>query len=132
MGRLEGTVALVTGGARGQGAAEVRLFAAEGAKVVAGDVRVDAGEALAAGLGDDVVFVRHDVADEGSWESAVGTALERFGALHVLVNNAGIGHAATIDKHTLGDYERVIGVNQTGVFLGIRAAIEPMTAAGGG
>jgi 3alpha(or 20beta)-hydroxysteroid dehydrogenase len=132
MGRLDGKVALVTGGARGQGAAEVRLFAAEGAKVVAADVRVDAGEALAAELGDDVVFVRHDVADEGSWEGAVGTALERFGGLDVLVNNAGIGHTATIGKHTLGDYERVIGVNQTGVFLGIRSAIEPMKSAGGG
>jgi 3alpha(or 20beta)-hydroxysteroid dehydrogenase len=132
MGRLDGKVALVTGGARGQGAAEVRLFANEGAKVVAADVRADAGEALAAELGDDVVFVRHDVADEGSWEAAVGTAVERFGGLHVLVNNAGIGHTATIAKHTLADYERVIGVNQTGVFLGIRAVIDPMTAAGGG
>jgi 3alpha(or 20beta)-hydroxysteroid dehydrogenase len=132
MGRLEGKVALVTGGARGQGAAEVRLFAAEGAKVVAADVRVDAGEALAAELGDDVVFVRHDVADEGSWEGAIATAVERFGGLHVLVNNAGIGHTATIATHSLGDYERVIAVNQTGVFLGIRSAIEPMTAAGGG
>ncbi len=132
MGRLDGKVALVTGGARGQGAAEVRLFAAEGAKVVAADVRVDAGQALATELGDDVVFVRHDVADEGSWEGAVATAVERFGALHVLVNNAGIGHTATIAKHTLGDYERVISVNQTGVFLGIRSVIALMTAAGGG
>jgi 3alpha(or 20beta)-hydroxysteroid dehydrogenase len=132
MGRLDGKVALVTGGARGQGAAEVRLFAAQGAKVVAADVRVDAGEALATELGDAVVFVRHDVADEGSWEGAIGAAVERFGGLHVLVNNAGIGHTATIAKHTLADYERIIGVNQTGVFLGIRSVIEPMKAAGGG
>jgi 3alpha(or 20beta)-hydroxysteroid dehydrogenase len=132
VGRLDGKVALVTGGARGQGEAEVRMFAAEGAKVVAADILVDPGEALAKELGDDVVFVRHDVADEGSWEGAVATALERFGGLHVLVNNAGIGHTATIAKHTLEDYERVIGVNQIGVFLGIRSVIEPMTAAGGG
>jgi 3alpha(or 20beta)-hydroxysteroid dehydrogenase len=132
VGRLDGKVALVTGGARGQGAAEVRLFAAEGAKVVAADVRVDAGEALAKELGDDVVFVRHDVADEVSWAAAVAVALERFGGLHVLVNNAGIGHMATIAKHTLADYERIVAVNQVGVFLGIRAAIDPMTTAGGG
>ena len=132
MGRLDGKVALVTGGARGQGEAEVRLFAAEGAKVVAADVRVDAGEALAKELGDDVVFVRHDVADEGSWEGAVATTIEQFGGLHVLVNNAGIGHTATIAEHTLADYERVIAVNQVGVFLGIRSVIDPMTAAGGG
>jgi len=132
VGRLDGKVALVTGGARGQGAAEVRLFAAEGAKVVAADVRADAGQALAAELGDDVVFVRHDVADEASWEAAVGTAVDRFGGIHVLVNNAGIGHTSTIAKHTLEDYERVISVTQTGVFLGIRSVVEPMTAGGGG
>jgi 3alpha(or 20beta)-hydroxysteroid dehydrogenase len=129
---LDGKVALVTGGARGQGEAEVRLFAAEGAKVVAADVRADAGEALAAELGEDVLFLRHDVSSESSWDAAVGTALERFGGLHVLVNNAGIGHVAPLAKHSLEDYERIIAVNQTGVFLGIRAAIEPMTAGGGG
>ena len=132
MGRLDGKVALVTGGARGQGEAEVRRFVAEGAKVVAADVRVDDGEALAKQLGADVVFVRHDVADEVSWTSAVATATERFGGLHVLVNNAGIGHTATIADHTLADYERVIAVNQIGVFLGIRSVIKPMTDAGGG
>jgi 3alpha(or 20beta)-hydroxysteroid dehydrogenase len=132
MGRLDGKVALVTGGARGQGAAEVRMFAAEGARVVAADVRVDIGEALAAELGDAVVFVRHDVADEGSWEAAVGTAIERFGGLDVLVNNAGIGHTSTIAKHSLADYERVIAVNQTGVFLGIRSVVGPMKEGGGG
>ena len=132
MGRLDGKVALVTGGARGQGEAEVRLFAAEGAKVVAADVRADAGAALAAELGDDVVFLRHDVSSESSWDAAVGTVLERFGGLDVLVNNAGIGHIAPLAKHSLEDYERIIAVNQIGVFLGTRAAIEPMTAGGGG
>jgi 3alpha(or 20beta)-hydroxysteroid dehydrogenase len=132
VGRLDGKVALVTGGARGQGEAEVRLFAAEGAKVVAADVRADAGEALAAELGDDVAFVRHDVSSESSWEAAVATVVERFGGLDVLVNNAGIGHVAPLAKHSLEDYERIIAVNQTGVFLGIRAAIGPMTDRGGG
>ena len=77
MGRLDGKVAPVTGGARGQGEAEVRLFAAEGAKVVAADVRADAGEALAAELGDDVVFLRHDVSSESSWDAAVGVRVRR-------------------------------------------------------
>jgi 3alpha(or 20beta)-hydroxysteroid dehydrogenase len=132
MGRLDGKVAIVTGGARGQGASEVRLFAAEGAKVVAADVRVDAGEALAAELGPDVAFVALDVADEVAWEAAVAMTLERFGGLDVLVNNAGIGHTAPFAQHTLADYERVISVNQVGVFLGMRSVIAPMTDAGGG
>jgi 3alpha(or 20beta)-hydroxysteroid dehydrogenase len=132
MGRLDGKVAIITGGARGQGEAEVRLFAAEGAKVVVSDVLVDAGKALAASLGDAAVFLRHDVSREEDWEAAVNVATERFGGLDVLVNNAGILHSATIAKHTLADYERVVAVNQVGVFLGTRAAIEPMTQRGGG
>src|SRR5580765_2214019 len=132
MGRLDGKVAIVTGGARGQGEAEVRLFAAEGAKVVVSDVLVDAGKALAASVGDAVVFLRHDVSREDDWEAAINLATERFGGLDVLVNNAGILHNATIAKHTLADYERVVAVNQIGVFLGIRAVIEPMTQRGGG
>jgi 3alpha(or 20beta)-hydroxysteroid dehydrogenase len=132
MGRLDGKVAIVTGGARGQGEAEVRLFVAEGAKVVISDVLVDAGTAVADSLGDDAVFLRHDVSREDDWEAAMSLATERFGGLDVLVNNAGILHNATIAKHTLADYERVVAVNQVGVFLGIRAAIEPMTSRGGG
>jgi 3alpha(or 20beta)-hydroxysteroid dehydrogenase len=132
MGRLDGKVALVTGAARGQGEAEVRLFAAEGAKVVAADVRVDLGKALADELGPDVEFVELDVSDEVAWEAAVATTLERFGGLQVLVNNAGIGHTAPFVEHSLADYERVIAVNQTGVFLGMRSVIKPMTDGGGG
>jgi len=132
MGRLDGKVAIVTGGARGQGEAEARVFVREGAKVVIGDVRTEPGEALAAELGDDAVFVRHDVADEVAWESVVEVARERFGGIHVLVNNAGIGHTAPLAKHTVADYERVVAVNQTGVFLGMRSVVGPMTDAGGG
>jgi 3alpha(or 20beta)-hydroxysteroid dehydrogenase len=132
MGRLDGKVAIVTGGSRGQGEAEARLFVREGAKVVIGDVLTDAGEALAAELGDDAVFVRHDVSDEVAWEAVVATAIERFGGVHVLVNNAGIGHMAPIAQHTVADFERVVAVNQTGVFLGMRSVIGPMTDGGGG
>jgi 3alpha(or 20beta)-hydroxysteroid dehydrogenase len=132
MGRLDGKVAIVTGAARGQGAAEARLFAREGAHVVIGDVLVDAGEALAAEIGPAAVFVRHDVADEGDWEAVVATALERFGGVSVLVNNAGIGHTAPLAEHTAADYQRVVAVNQLGVFLGMRSVVAPMTEAGGG
>lgn len=132
MGRLDGKVAIVTGGARGQGEAEARLFVEEGANVVVSDVLVDAGEEVAASLGDNAVFLRHDVSLEEHWEAAVNLATETFGGLDVLVNNAGILHSATIAKHTLADYERVVAVNQVGVFLGTRAAIAPMTSRGGG
>ncbi len=132
MGRLDGKVALVTGGARGQGEAEVRLFAAEGARVIISDVLVDDGRALAAELGDNVAFNRHDVSSEEEWDAAIVFAREHFGGLHVLVNNAGITGGGPIAKHTLADYERVVAVNQVGVFLGIRAAVAPMTEAGGG
>jgi 3alpha(or 20beta)-hydroxysteroid dehydrogenase len=132
MGRLDGKVAIVTGGARGQGEAEVRLFAAEGAKVVVSDVLVDQGHAVADSLGDAAVFLRHDVSREEDWEAAVHLATERFGGLDVLVNNAGILHNATIAKHTLEAYERVVAVNQVGVFLGMRSSIAPMTSRGGG
>ena len=132
MGRLNGKVAIVTGGARGQGEAEVRLFAAEGAKVVVGDVLADAGRALADELGDSVVFTRLDVSSEEEWAAAVALTTERFGSLDVLVNNAGIAITKSIADHSVADYQRIIDVNQLGVFLGIRTAIEPMKAAGGG
>ena len=132
MGRLDGKVAIITGGARGQGEAEVRLFAAEGAKVVVSDVLADAGKAVAESLGANAVFLRHDVSREEDWEAAVNLATERFGGLDVLVNNAGILHSATIARHTLEDYERVVAVNQVGVFLGTRSVIKPMTERGGG
>ncbi|MEO5900650.1 MAG: glucose 1-dehydrogenase [Ilumatobacteraceae bacterium] len=132
MGRLDGKVVIITGGSRGQGEAEVRLFAAEGAKVVAADVRVDAGQALADELGPNVMFTRLDVSSEEEWASAIAATVEQFGGLNVVVNNAGIGHFAPLAEHTLADYQRVIAVNQIGVFLGMRAAIAPMSAAGGG
>ncbi len=132
MGRLSGKVAIVTGGAQGQGAAIVRGFVAEGAKVVIADIATDEGELLAKELGDAVVFVRHDVTSEADWESTVATARERFGKVDVLINNAGILLFSELTATSLEDYERVIRINQFGTFLGMRSVVAAMEAAGGG
>ncbi len=132
MGRLEGKVALISGGARGMGAAEARLFASEGARVVVGDVLDDAGRETAKEIGDAARFVRLDVTREEAWAGAIRETLDAFGRLDVLVNNAGVGGVATIEETSLEEYRRITEINQTGVFLGIRAAIAPMVAAGGG
>jgi 3alpha(or 20beta)-hydroxysteroid dehydrogenase len=132
MGRLDGKVALMSGGARGMGAAEARLFAGEGARVVIGDVLDDAGRAIAKDIGDAAACIRLDVTRESDWADAVRHTLDTFGRLDVLVNNAGIGRVGRIEDTSLEEYRAVTEVNQTGVFLGIRAAIEPMAAAGGG
>jgi 3alpha(or 20beta)-hydroxysteroid dehydrogenase len=132
MGRLDGKVALVSGAARGMGQAEARLFAAEGAKVAVCDVRDDEGKAVAESIGSAALFVHLDVTSEDEWATAVAATQNAFGKLDVLVNNAGIAENAPLAEMTLESYERVIAVNQTGVFLGMKAVIEPMTAAGGG
>ncbi len=133
MTRLDGKSALISGAARGQGAAEARLFVQEGAKVVIGDVLDDVGQALADELGDDARFVHLDVTREDDWASAVAVADTEFGGLNVLVSNAGISPPPTpISATSLEDYVRVVTVNQVGTFLGVRAVIEPMVAGGGG
>lgn len=132
MGRLDGKVALITGGARGMGKAHVRHFVAEGARVVFGDVLDDKGRALAGTLGDAVRYVSHDVTSEEAWSAAVGTALDAFGRLDVLVNNAGVLSHARIAEMNAADFRRVLEVNAVGTWLGVKAAIAPMTDAGGG
>jgi 3alpha(or 20beta)-hydroxysteroid dehydrogenase len=132
MGRLEGKVALVSGAARGMGKAEAQLFAAEGARVVVCDVRDDEGQAVADGIGESAIYRHLDVTQEDEWASVVADAKSEWGPLTVLVNNAGIAEAAPLHEMTLESYRRVTDVNQTGVFLGMRAAVEPMTEAGGG
>jgi 3alpha(or 20beta)-hydroxysteroid dehydrogenase len=124
--KLAGKVALVTGAARGQGEAEARLFAAEGAKVVLGDVMDDLGKSVAKSIGASAVYVHHDVSREESWASFVGTATQTFGRVDVLVNNAGILHVAPIAEIKLEDYLRVIGVNQVGCLLGMKSVIPAM------
>ncbi len=132
MGRLDGKVALISGAARGLGQAQGRLFAAEGAKVAVCDVRDVEGKAVAEEIGADAIYVHLDVTSEDEWTAAVATTTSAFGKLDVLVNNAGIAEGAPLAETTLDSYRRVTEVNQTGVFLGMRAVIEPMTAAGGG
>ncbi len=125
-GRLDGKVAIVTGAARGQGAAEATLFRAEGAEVVVTDVLTDDGAALATSIG--ATFTRHDVTSEEEWDEVVRLTVERHGRIDVLVNNAGIFHRATMLDTDLETYRRVIEVNQVGVFLGMRAVAPTMIA----
>lgn len=136
MGRLDGKVAIISGGARGMGAAEARLFAREGAKVAIGDVLDGDGRQVEAEInetGGDCVFIHLDVTSEVDWQEAVAVTTTRFGGLHVLVNNAGIGGVGSLVEETaLADWERVMAVNSTGVFLGSKTAIPEMRKAGGG
>jgi 3alpha(or 20beta)-hydroxysteroid dehydrogenase len=130
MGRLEGRVALITGGARGQGAAEAALFAAEGADVVITDVLDAEGAATAKSIGG--LYLHHDVSSETGWDEVVAEVLRAHGKLDVLVNNAGIFRTGGITTTALAEYMRVIEVNQVGVFLGMRAASRPMMEQGSG
>lgn len=133
MGRLDGKVALITGGARGMGKAHARQFVAEGARVVIGDILDDRGTALADSLGADRCrYVHHDVTSEDEWAAAVATALAAFDRLDVLVNNAGIFRHATIATMDPAEFRHVIDVNLTGCWLGIHTVAPAMTRAGGG
>jgi len=134
-GRLDGKVALVSGGASGIGAAHARIFAAEGAKLVAGDLQEDKGRAVVEAVnanGGEAVFVHLDVARQADWERAVGEAVSRFGKLTTLINNAGIYWPRGTEEETLEGWNTMIAVNQTGVWLGMKAAVPAMREAGGG
>ena len=133
--RLEGKVALITGGARGQGAAEARMFAGEGAKVVIADILDGEGEKLAAEIGEsggDAMFVHLDVTSEEQWQSAIAAAVLRFGKLDVLVNNAAVWRRGRVEETTGEHWDSVMEVNAKGVFLGTKLAIPEMRKAGGG
>ena len=134
MGRLDGKVALISGGARGQGAEEARLLSREGAKVVFGDILDEEGqkvEAEIAEAGGDALYVHLDVTSESDWQTAVQTAVDKYGKLDVLVNNAGIIIQKSIEETTEEDWDRTLDVNLKGVFLGVKAAIPAMRQAGG-
>jgi 3alpha(or 20beta)-hydroxysteroid dehydrogenase len=132
MSRLDGKVALITGGARGMGASHARHLAALGARVVLGDVRDDAGRAVAAGIGPACRYVHHDVTAEAGWAAAVEATMAAFGRLDVLVNNAGILRYGPIAQMSLAGFREVLDVNLVGPWLGTRAVAEPMKATGGG
>ena len=133
--RLEGKVALISGGARGMGAAEAKLFAREGAKIVIGDILENEGRRTEAEInetGGECLFVPLDVTDETQWENAVSEAVGRFGRLDILVNNAGISGRANVEDTTVELWDRVMDINAKGVFLGTKAAIPHMRKYGGG
>jgi cyclopentanol dehydrogenase len=136
MGKLDGKVALISGGARGQGAAEAETFAREGAKVVFGDIRDDEGRKVEATIqanGLDAVYVHLDVTSEADWQRAVQTAVSRHGKLDILINNAAIViPRVPIEERTVEEWDRVMAVNAKGVFLGTKHAIPAMRRAGGG
>jgi 3alpha(or 20beta)-hydroxysteroid dehydrogenase len=132
MGRVDGKVALISGGARGMGAADARALVGEGAKVVIGDILDDEGKALADEIGEAARYVHLDVTQPDEWEAAVSTAVNDFGKLNVLVNNAGIVALGQLGQFNLDKWHKVIDVNLNGTFHGIQAAVEPMKAAGGG
>ena len=133
--RLENKVALISGGARGMGAAEARMFAREGAKVVIGDVLDAEGTRVAAEIaesGGDALFVHLDVTHEEDWRSAIGAATSSFSKLDILVNNAGIWRRGRVEDTTVEDWDMILDVNAKGVFLGTKLAIPEMRKAGGG
>ena len=133
--RLEGRVALISGGARGRGAAEARLFAKEGAKVVIGDILDAEGQQVEAEIaesGGECVYIHLDVTSETDWQNAIGKAVSQFGKLDVLVNNAGIFPPAPIEDTTEELWDRIMDINGKGVFLGTKYAIPEMRKAGGG
>ncbi|MEZ2458974.1 glucose 1-dehydrogenase [Salinicoccus roseus] len=129
---LSEKVAIITGGARGMGESHVRRFIEEGAKVVFTDINTSAGEALAEELGDNAVFVKHDVTDADGWKTVVDQAESVFGPVNVLVNNAGISMSKTIFEMTEEEYRKIIDINQVSVFLGIKAVLPSMQKAEGG
>ena len=135
MGRLSGKVALISGGARGMGAAEARLFAQEGAKVVFGDLRDEEGTKLEEeirGLGGEATYIHLDVTKEADWRAATESTVSKYGKLDILVNNAGIGFPNRVDETSEEDWDRIMAVNTKGVFFGSKHAIPAMRQAGGG
>ncbi len=132
-GRLDGKIALVTGAARGIGEATARAFAIEGARVVISDVLDDAGARLADEIGERASWVHLDVREEAGWADAVARIQSELGGLDILVNNAGVGLGpAALQDRDLADHRQLLDVNLEGVYLGMRAVVEPMTARGGG
>ncbi len=133
--RLENKVALISGGSRGMGAAEALIFAREGAKVVIGDVLEEEGrrtEAQITDAGGECLYMPLDVTSQSEWRNAIAAAVSHFGKLDILVNNAGVGGHGRVEDTTEAEWDRVMGINAKGVFLGTQAVIPEMRRAGGG
>lgn len=129
MSRLRGKVAIITGAASGQGAEEARLFAKEGAKVVLTDVQEEKLEEVAKGIeksGGEFLTLKHNVADKGEWDYVIKQTLDKFGRIDILINNAGIISMKKITEIEQAEYDRIMGINTTGVFLGIKAVLPQM------
>lgn len=129
MGRLTNKVAIITGGARGMGAAHARKFVEEGAKVVITDLLEDAGQSLADELGENAIFIRQDVTSAEDWKHVVSETENKFGPVHILINNAGISINSSIETMTEEQYRRIVDINQVSVFLGMKAVIASMKKA---
>jgi len=135
MGRLDGKVAIITGAASGQGALEAKMFAKEGAKVVANDVQEDNLKAVVEEInkdGGEALAIKHDVTSEAEWKDVISKTVEAYGTLNILVNNAGVFIAGTAEEATLDTWNKVMNINAAGTFLGIKYAIPEMRKAGGG
>jgi 3alpha(or 20beta)-hydroxysteroid dehydrogenase len=132
MGRVDGKVVLISGGAQGMGASHAQMLVAEGAKVVIGDILDDQGKALADEIGESARYVHLDVTEADQWDAAVALANSEFGGLTSLVNNAGIVALGKIGKFDMAKWQKVIDVNLTGTFLGMQAVVASMKAAGNG
>ncbi|WP_409367414.1 glucose 1-dehydrogenase [Lysinibacillus sp. 38-6] len=132
MSRLAGKVAIITGSAQGMGAAHAKLFVENGAKVVLTDLNEEKGNAFAAELGENAIFVKQNVTSEEDWATVIAKAEEAFGPVNILVNNAGITMAKNMLEVTLEEYKRIVDINQVSVFLGMKSVASSMAKAGGG
>lgn len=132
MSRLAGKVAIITGSAQGMGAAHAKLFVENGAKVVLTDLNEEKGNAFAAELGENAIFVKQNVTSEEDWATVIAKAEETFGPVNILVNNAGITMAKNMLEVTLEEYKRIVDINQVSVFLGMKSVASSMAKAGGG
>ncbi|HLQ75075.1 MAG TPA: glucose 1-dehydrogenase [Alloiococcus sp.] len=129
MGRLNGKVAIVTGGAGGMGESHARLFIEEGAKVTISDINEENGQKLAEELGENALFIKHDVTKESDWQKIVQETEDKFGPVSILVNNAGVSTVLSAEHSSLDDYMKIININQVSVFLGMREVVKSMKKA---
>lgn len=132
MGKLDGKVAVITGGARGQGASHVRTFVEEGANVVFSDILSEEGEALATELGERVRFIKHDVTKADEWKKVIEETEAVFGPVDILVNNAGVVVTKNFEDLSEEEYRKVVDINQVSIFLGMKTALSSMKKTGNG